>query len=117
MILTVVYLWWSTIFYQRRSMLDAIIFTVILGIFYVGLNQGVRPLLPRIVDFKYLGTTLDCYHGTITFSASLAEIHYETLIVFFAGILLELGALGIMVRQIIRAVVERKNAPNGLPSL
>jgi hypothetical protein len=116
MILTVIYIWWSTIFNQRRSVLNAIIFTVIIGIFYVGLTQVVRPLLPRIVDFHYLGS-LDCDQGTITFNAGLSRIHYETLIVFFVGILLELGAIGVMVQQIIRAVMGRKKIPNQRPIL
>ncbi len=110
-ILSIVYIWWFTIFYEHRSVLLAVIFTVIAGVFYVELIQIVRPLLPRIVPLEYLGA-LDCYHGTVTFNARLAKVHYETLIVFFAGILLEVGALGLMVRQIIKAFIERKRAPN-----
>ncbi len=49
----------------------------------------------------------DCYSGTVTFNVALSKVHYEMPILLFAGILLELGALGIMVRQIIKAIIER----------
>lgn len=108
-ILSVIYIWWFTIYYERRPIFLALMFTVIAGVFYIGLTQIVRPLLPDVVPIEYLGG-LDCYNGTVTFNAMLSKVHYETLIVFLAGILLELGALGIMLRQIIRAVKERRSS-------
>ena len=108
-ILSGIYIWWFTIFYERRSIFLALLFSVIAGVFYVTLTQIVRPLLPRVVPLEYLGT-LECYRGTVTFNAGLSKIHFETVLVFFAGILLELGAVGIMVRQIIKAVIERKES-------
>jgi len=108
-ILSGIYIWWFTIFYQRRSIFLAFLFTIIAGVFYVWLTQIVRPLLPRVVPLEYLGG-LDCYHGTVTFNARLLKIHYETLIVFVSGILLELGALGIILRQIMKAIIERKDS-------
>lgn len=109
--LTGIYIWWFITFHEHRSFLSAITFTLIAIVFYVGLTQVIRPLLPRVVPIEYLGM-LDCYHGIITLNASLSKIHYESLSVFFTGILLELGAIGIMARQIISSVTGRKAVPN-----
>jgi hypothetical protein len=46
-------------------------------------------------------------HGTITFSARLLKIYYETPAILFAGILMELGALGMMF------VIQKKKLQNG----
>ena len=109
MILSGIYIWWFTIFYERRSVSYAVIFTVMVVVFYIGLTQIARPLLPRVVSFEYIGM-LDCDPGTVTFNAMLSTVHYETIVIFFAGILFELGALGIMLRQIMKAIIERKES-------
>ena len=110
-ILSGIYIWWFTIFYERRSVFYAVLLTIIAGVLYVQLTQIVRPLYPVAVDLEYLGS-LACYQGTVTFNATLVKVHYETIIVFFAGILLELGALSIMLRPIIKAVIERRKTSN-----
>ena len=108
-VLSLVYIWWYTISYEHRSVLLAVIFTVIAGVLYVELTQILRPLLPRIIPFEYFGA-LDCYRGIITFNARLSEIHYETPIVFFTGLFLVLGAPGVMLRQVIKAINEEKES-------
>ena len=110
-ILSGIYIWWFTIWFERRSFFLAMVFTMIAAVFYVGLTQVVRPLLPRVVPIEYLGS-LDCYRGTVTFTARLVKVHYETIIMFLMGILLELGAVRMMLCQIIRTAVEIKQISN-----
>lgn len=106
-ILAWIYICWFTIWYRRHSILLALVSLSIAVLLYVGLTQVVRPLLPRVVPVEYLGS-LDCYRGTVTLIARLVKVHYETMFVFLGGIMLELAAIGMMLRQVIRAVTERK---------
>ena len=111
-ILSVIYIWWFTLWNKRpvwKAIVLAFVFTIIAGIIYVEITQIFRLLLPRVVPLASAGT-LDCYDGTLTFSAVLSKIHYETLAVLFIGIILEAGALVIILRNIIKAVFERKRA-------
>jgi hypothetical protein len=107
-VISIMYIWWFVIWYKHQSLWKAIGLTV-LAVFIL-LN-----LLPRLTSpldpYTFPGI-VDCYEGTITFNASLSKIHYETPIVFFIGILMELGALVIMAQQTIKAAIERKSASN-----
>jgi hypothetical protein len=103
LILSGMYIWWFIIEYKHRGVVDAVIFLGIAGLIYVFLILISRVLGPQL---GYSGI-VDCY-GTVTFNAKLSKIHYETLIVLFISILSELGALSIILRQIIKAGTERK---------
>ena len=105
LILSGIYIWWFIVAYKRGSAFQAVIFIGIAGFIYVFLIMISRVLGPQL---GYVGIS-DCT-GTVTFDARLLKIHYETLIVLFASILAELGALGIMLRQIIRAVTQGKES-------
>ncbi len=96
------YIWWFTIRYKRPAY-EAIISTVVAFMFLGVLINVWRLFFHKIGSPLCLGL-----QGTITLSAALSKIHYETLIVFLGGILLELGALGVMVRAIIKAISESK---------
>jgi len=103
-VLSVLYIWWFIIWYKHKSFWKAIGLTI-LAVF-VFLN-----LIPRLIGplspYTFPGI-VNCYHGTITFNAALSKIHYETPIFLLLGILLEFGALVIMLRQITKAIIERK---------
>lgn len=101
LVIFVVYIWVYTLLY-KRPLVEAFGYTIIVGFLYLQVTQIVRVLLPRIA-YTY-GTTTECFTGTVSFTAKLSKIHVEMLLVFFIGILLELGAFGEMFRQIIRAV-------------
>ena len=107
LILSGMYIWWFVVRYEHRSISQAVIVMGIAGSIYVFLILAWRVLGPHL---GYVGIT-DCY-GTVTFNAKLSKVHYETLIVLFACIMAEIGALNMMLRQIIRAVVEKKETPN-----
>lgn len=102
-----IYIWWFTIWYNR-SITEAFIPTVVAVILLGFLINVWRILVPETGVF----VCRPWLHGTVTFNAKLSKVHYETLVVLLTGILLELGALGVMLRQIIKAVVERKTVPN-----
>jgi len=107
-LLSVIYIWLFTIWYERYSGCGyAVVYTVIAGCIYFLGSQVVRllrgPLRPLTYDFG----ALDC-RGTATFSAGLSKVHYETPIVLFVVILLELGALGVMLYPVVKAIIERK---------
>jgi len=57
--------------------------------------------------YPYLGS-LWCLQGA--FNAELSKIHYETLLVLFAALLAEVGAIVVMLRQIIKAIMQRKES-------
>ncbi len=105
--LSVIYIWWFMI-WHKHSIGEAILLTAVVAILGYGLTQNIRNLLPTII---HLGTA-DCYHGTITFTAILLRVHFETLIVLSVGILLGLGALGVIVQEIIKAFIERRETPD-----
>ena len=105
-----IYIWWFAL-WSGRPISEAIIFTVIVIVIFVFLAVGIwRPFLLYTV-----GPHLDClgvsdrYHGTFAFTAILSKVHYETPVVLLTGILLELGALGVMVRQIMKVIFERRS--------
>jgi hypothetical protein len=103
-ILSIIYMWWSILWYKQGAGLHAVIFTVLAPFICFFLSQLVRLVGPGIPRYFSIA---EC-HGTITFNAVLSKIHYEMPIALFTVILLELGALGIMLHQIIRAVIESK---------
>lgn len=101
-LLSGIYIWWHTIYY-KRPITEALISTMVAVVFLCILLNISRPFFAR-------GIGLGCLEGTITFNARLSKVHYETLIVLFASILAELGALGMIFRHIIRIVVEKKSS-------
>jgi hypothetical protein len=110
-ILAGIYIWWSTIWYEHRPDSDAMNSSVLAAIFAVVffcfVQISLLKVMGPIIDFGVLD---DC-RGTLTFSARLAKIHYGTLIVLFVGILAEVGAFGIMLRQVILAVKNKSAKP------
>lgn len=109
-ILSMIYMWWFLLQDKqgRASHIVAVVFFTIIAVFmYFLLSQVVMVAGPAIGRLPYYFGIRDC-HGTLTFTARLSKINCETLIVLFAGILLELGAIGVMVRQIAKVVRERK---------
>jgi len=107
-VLSIIYMWWSIFWYKHGTAFHALLFTGIALFICLLLSQIVRLVGPVIPPYFRI---VEC-HGTVTFNAVLSKVHYETLIVLFVGILLELGALGVMLRQIIKAVIERKRVPS-----
>jgi hypothetical protein len=101
-----IYIWWFTLGH-KRPFAEALILTVIAVILLGFLINVWRILVPETGVF----VCRPSIHGTITVNARLSKLHYETLLVLFAGIIAELGALGIMLRQVIMAATERKKAP------
>lgn len=102
-----IHIWWFTIWYNR-PITEAFIITVVAVILLGFLINVWRILVPEIGVFV-------CHpgpHGTVAFNARLSKVHYETLIVFFSGILLELGALGIILRQIIGTIIRPYYRPS-----
>ena len=89
-----IYIWWFTIWHNRLFS-ETIISTVVAVILLAFLINVWRFLVPENGVFVCLPEL----RGTVTFNARLSKVHYETLLVLFAGILAELGALGMMVRQ------------------
>jgi hypothetical protein len=99
------YIWWFTIWY-KRPFADAISYTVIAIILFCFLIDMWGPLGAKV------GPPFLCsdYQGIITFNARVSFLHFETLVVLFAGVIAELGALGMILHQIIKAIIERKSS-------
>ena len=99
------YIWWFTIWY-KRPIAEAVSYTVIAVILFCLLIDVWRPLGAKV------GPPFSCsdYQGSMTFNARVSWLHLETLAVLLAGIIAELGAIGMMVRQIIKAINERRSS-------
>lgn len=98
-----IYIWWFTICYSR-PISEAFIFTAVSVILLALLINIWRILVPDTGIF----ICRPLIHGTLTYDARLSKIHYETVIVLFVGIMLEVSALGMMLRQIRIAMSEQK---------
>jgi len=112
-ILSIIYIVVFVLEYKHGSDLQAIVFMGIAGFICIFLILVMRLFgsFPYYFFGNGFGSGVDCY-GTITFNAVLSKAHYETLFVFWTGILAELGALGIMLHQIRRAIREGKGSSN-----
>lgn len=95
-----IYMWWYALHY-KRLITETLIFTVVAMILFCILLDVARPFFAHVVSSG-------CLEGTVTFNANLAKVHYETLLVFFAAIVAEIGAVGIMWHQIRKALSELK---------
>ena len=107
-----VYVLWFAILY-KRPVSEPIIFVVIIVIMSCMLFDNVwRPLSARVVHSFVCArfTESHPYSGIITFSANLSKVHFEMLLIFWTGILAELGAIGVVVNQIRRAVIDGKES-------
>lgn len=102
LILPGIYILWFITGYKRFSQAFNVI--IIAGLIYIFLLFSTRIVGPQ----TGYGGPADC-SGTITFSAKLVQIHYETLIVLVAIILAEAGALILILRNVISVFVERKS--------
>jgi hypothetical protein len=113
-VLSVVYIVLYILEYQHGSNMQAIFLMGIAGFICVFLILIMRLFgsLPYYFFPDDFDSGVACY-GTITFHAVLSKVHYETLLVLGAGILAEVGALGIVLRQIRRAISEGKESVKG----
>ena len=108
--LSIIYMWWYLL-QDKQDRVPHVVIAVLFTAFAVGicilLSQVVRLAGPAVGQIPYYYEIWDC-HGTMTFSARLSKVHYETVIVLLASILSVVGALVVMLRQIRIAVSERK---------
>lgn len=112
-ILSIIYIWWFLL--QDKQSRAA---HLVMAIFLTGMAGFMCLLLAGAHTMSLAGPAVgwapyyigqDCL-GTITFSARMLKIHYETPAILFAGILMEVGALGIMWRTNVRVVNQRKES-------
>lgn len=112
--LSIGYMWWFLLRDKQNRIshgVSAVFLTVLAVSLCFLLSQALRLGGPAIGQTPYYSEIRHCY-GAITFSARLSKIHFKTLIVLFAAILSELGALWIIVRQMTLATLERKEKLN-----
>ena len=95
-----IYIWWYAI-YHNRTIAQALIFSIVAMILLCMLINAGR------LFYGYVGS-LGCLQGAL--NAELSRIHYETLLVLFAALLAEVGAIVVMVRQIRHAIMQRKES-------
>ncbi len=100
-VLSGVYIWWVMLSVEHGSISNAIVPTMI----GVGLLVVVCLLVTMMAPFDPIGvmpfTPEHTCTGKLAFHASLSKIHYETLTIMLAGIISELGSLGIMLHKAI----------------
>lgn len=98
--LCAIYILWFTIWYKQGTAFHAVILIVISLYFFLNLTQILRIVAP--LSHPYIGR-VDCYHGTVTFTAVLSRVYYGTPILLLVGILSELGGMVVIVYQIMMA--------------
>ena len=108
-ILSGIYIWWLLVWHDQHPISSAIAPIVISVVFFRLLIAVLRLVGPRLSAPQYLMISDQC-QGALTLNARLSKIHYETLIILILGILGELSALGIMLRQFIRAIIQGKES-------
>jgi hypothetical protein len=102
-VLSGIYVWWFAL-HHKRPISEVLILSAVAIVLLCILLDVSRPFFAIVVG-------PGCLEGTVMFNANLSKVHYETLIVFFTGILLELGAVGIILQAIKRDVIEARKAP------
>jgi hypothetical protein len=93
-----------TIVNDRKPISEAVIRTIISVIFLVVLIATLMIAGP-LLSMDFFMTSDNCI-GTLKLSASLLRIHYETPVAFIVGIFAELGAVIIMLRQIVNYIIQ-----------
>jgi hypothetical protein len=108
-LLSISYLWQSPL-QNRQNRASQIIMAFVLTAAAVFicffLSQLVRSAGPAVGwQLYHFG---DSCQGTITFNAKLLKVYYETPALLFAGIMMQVGAIGIISRQIKRSIIAEK---------
>ena len=106
--LSAMYIFWFTLWYKQGKAFLAFILTGIALWLFGNLTQVLRMVAP--FNFSHYFGTVACSPGMVTLSAKLLKVHYETQLILLLAILAELGALGMMLRQIIKAIIQRKES-------
>jgi hypothetical protein len=107
-VLSVIYMWWRIIWHEHRTITDAVKLTLIITFFFCFPIGMMRLLGPRI-STDYFFAMCNEYFGMMSFNAEISKVHYEMPIIMLSAILAEFGALGVMTRQIIKTIIERKS--------
>jgi hypothetical protein len=100
--LSSIYVWWFTIHY-KHSHTEAFFSTAIAVMFLCILLDSTRYFYAQI-------GSLECLEGTGIFDVKLSKIHIETILTLSTSVFAEAGAVGIMLRQIRRAIMQRKES-------
>jgi len=113
-VLAGVYIWWYGTSQAHHPVRSAITSTVVAIILcwclgnIVLYNLKIARILP-----PYSGT-IDCFPGSIALSVKLVQIHYTMPIVLLAGILLEVRAFTLMVREVKKTDTQRNESSAGI---
>ena len=105
-VLSIGYMWWFLLRDKQNRLLRVIsaIFLTLLGVSLCFLlSQTLRLSGPAVGQIPYYHEIRHC-DGSITFSARLSRIHFETLVVLMASALSEAGAFIVVLHQL-RTVV------------
>ena len=99
-----VYIWWFTS-WENRPISSVIAPMLLSAVFFCLLIGVLRLVDPSLSAPQYLIVPEPC-QGSLTLDVNLSKIRYEMPIVVFLGMLGELVALGIMLRQFIMAIIQ-----------
>jgi hypothetical protein len=92
----------------KRPLWETLLYTVLAGFLFLFLTVLVHPFLYKIAPpSEYFGG-LECYHGTVIFNVVILKTHYETLLLLLVGILCEVGGIVMIVLQVRRAILQKK---------
>jgi hypothetical protein len=109
-ILSGIYMWWVILWRIHRPISEAVASTVLIAVLFCFLI-GLLRLLGPTVSWDYFVVSYEC-RGALTFSAELSKIHYEMPIpiILVLGIFAELVAFAVMLREIVRTIIQGKDS-------
>jgi len=111
-VLSGIYIWWFAI-WHRHSFWEGVGLTILAISIFILLTQITRPFLWGTGDFLKQVGDIDCFRGSITFGVRLLKIHYGILILLIGGVILEIGAVGLMLHYAIAIINNHNESHSG----
>jgi hypothetical protein len=108
-ILSGIFFWW-VIIWQEHLPVSRAVFPITVVVIIFCLLMGILRLLNPALATDYFGPVANECSGTLVLNAQLSRIHYGTQIMLGLGILGEIGAMGIMLRQFIVTIIQGKES-------
>ena len=109
LILSGIYFYWLTIWQAQRP-ISTILIPVSVVIIIFCLPMGLLRLLNPVLAIDYFGPVSTECSGTLLLNAQISRFHYATPIMLGLGVLGEIGAIGIMLRQVIMTIIHGKES-------
>lgn len=108
-ILSAIFIWWCTVWQDHRPISSAIP-PILLSVLFLCLLVAVLRLVdPRVSGPHYFMISDQC-QGSLTLDVKLSEMNVAMPLIMLVGFLGELTAIGVMLRQFIKAMIQGRES-------